>query len=252
MKNNLTRCGLFALALTVGLSAAPASAQEFSSLYVTPKVLYSRQSGDMSKANWTQNGWSRGVLEGKEKDDSFGFGLALGNDFSYSSAYPFRLEAEYVYHGEGKFGKGPSIVNSLDNAGNYIASQKFNIKAHSLMVNGFYDVNMDSAFTPYIGGGIGMAYLKSSYTSDLRVNGNEGHRVSTSSNDWRLAWNIGGGVSYALDNQISLDFGYRYYDLGTAEPGSVNYSSPPTGYRGSPEVDLTAHEFSVGLRFSGF
>jgi Opacity protein and related surface antigens len=252
MKNTLIRCGLFALALTMGLSAASAPAQELNSFYVTPKILYSKQTGDMSNANWTQNGWSRGVLGGEEKDGGFGFGLAFGNDFSYSTAYPIRVEAEYIYHGEGQFGKGPSIVNALDNAGNYVASQKFKIKAHSLMVNGFYDINMDSAFTPYIGGGIGMAYLKSAYTSSFRVNGNEGHRVSTSSNDWSFAWNIGGGVSYALDNQMSLDFGYRYYDLGTAEPGSVNYANGTTGYRGSPEVDLTAHELSVGLRFSGF
>lgn len=243
MKKNMIRCGLFALALTVGLSAAPASAQEFNSMYVTPKILFSKTTGDMSKAHWINGVWRAGALGGSDKDDGFGFGLAFGNDFSYSTAYPIRLEAEYIYHGESKFKKGPSIIelNGLQHA-----SQSFKIKAHTLMVNGFYDINIDSVITPYVGGGLGMAYLKSSYSSNV-VNGAP-INVNTSNNDWSFAWNIGGGVSYALDNQMSLDFGYRYFDMGDAEPGSLHTN----GYSGSPKIDLTSHEFSIGLRFSGF
>lgn len=244
MKNYMIHCGLFALALAVGLSATPAPAQELNSMYVTPKILFSKTTGDMSKAHWLNDGWTRGALGGDDKDDDFGFGLAFGNDFSFSTAYPVRLEAEYIYHGESKFSKGPDIVPV--NGVMRHASQSFKITAHTLMVNGFYDINIDSVITPYVGGGLGLAYLKSDYSSSV-VNGT-GVNVRTSNNDWSFAWNIGGGISYALDNQMSLDFGYRYFDLGNAEPGSVH----TTDYSGSPKVDLTAHEFSVGLRFSGF
>jgi len=248
MKKKLIRCGLFALALTVALPAAPAPAQEFNSIYIAPKIIYSWKDGDMSNAKWTNSaGWSRGVLGGSDDDNGFGFGLAVGNDFSLYSGVPIRLELEYVYHGEGKFGNGPSVI--YNNSQTHIASQSFKIKAHTFMINGFYDIDLGAIVTPYVGGGLGLAYLSSDYSSRSHVSGNDSVQVKTSNNDWAFAWNLGGGVSFAIDDQTAIDVGYRYYDLGSAEPGSVNASS---GYRANPKVDLTSHELSVGLRFSIF
>lgn len=247
MKKKLIRCGLFALALTVGLPAAQAPAQEFNSMYIAPKIVFSRKTGDMSSAKWfNDDGWSRGVLGGSDHDNSFGFGLAIGNDFSLYAGYPIRMEFEYVYHGEGKFGNGPSVI--YNNTKTQIASQSFKIKAHSFMVNGFYDIDLGAIATPYVGGGLGLAYLKSDYSSKSHVSGEESVHVKTSNNDWSFAWNLGAGVSFAINDLTALDVGYRYYDLGEAEPGSVNTS----GYRGSPKIDMTSHELSVGLRFSMF
>ena len=32
-----------------------------------------------------------------------------------------------------------------------------------------------------------------------------------------FAWNVGGGIEYALTSNVCLDLGYRYTDLGNAE-----------------------------------
>ncbi len=244
MKKNLIRGGLFAAALALALPVTEAPAQEFNSLYVTPKILYGWQTGDLSDSKWRNGVWSSGVLGGDDEDSNFGFGLAFGNDFSFSTSYPVRLEAEYIYHGDNSFSKGPSLID-----GTRVAKQSYNVKAHTLMVNAFYDINLDTFLTPYIGGGLGASYLKSSYKAHSQVGANPSMGASASGNTWNFAWNIGGGVSYAFDNTMALDVGYRYFDLGTAEPGSISNSG---GFRGGDGVDVTAHELSVGLRFSGF
>lgn len=247
MNKKLIRCGLFALALTVALPAAPAPAQEFNSMYIAPKVVFSRKTGDMSNAKWiNSSGWSKGVLGGSDHDNGFGFGLAVGNDFSLYSGYPIRMEFEYVYHGEGKFDSGNSVI--YNNTATHIASQSFDIKAHTFMINGFYDIDLGAIVTPYVGGGLGLAYLSSDYSSKSHRSDQDTVHVKTSNNDWSFAWNLGAGASFAIDDQVALDVGYRYYDMGDAEPGMINAS----GYRGSPKVDLTSHELSVGLRFSIF
>ena len=240
--------GFLILTLALIGPVASALAQELNSLYITPKILYTKQKGDMTGGNWVQNGWNKGVLSGEDDDTNFGFGVALGNDFSYSSSLPIRGEVEYVYHGDAGFKKGPSVVFGTPGGGDArVASHEFDVKAHSLMANAFYDFNIDSIITPYVGGGIGVSYMKTNYKAHINGTG-PATSVSVSNNNWDFAWNIGGGAVYQFNDTMALDVGYRYFDLGTAEPGKVNTAD----YKGSPKVDYTAHELSVGVRFTGF
>ena len=57
-------------------------------------------------------------------------------------------------------------------------------------------------------------------------------------------------MAYHVSDNVAIDAGYRYVDLGSGEAGRFNIQH--LGYSGNPKVDFTAHEFSVGLRFSGF
>jgi opacity protein-like surface antigen len=56
------------------------------------------------------------------------------------------------------------------------------------------------------------------------------------------------GVGWQVSERVTLDFGYRYLDMGKAESGHIDNA----GFW-NPKVrldDLTAHEFKVGLRFA--
>jgi len=197
-----------ALSLALGL-AAPAAAQDFSSFYVTPKVMSSYQKAEM-------NG-------GSEKGSVLGLGVSLGTDLSYSSSLPIRLETEYLYHGNQTFSVG---------------NVNHDISAHTIMGNIFLDLQTDTEFTPYVGGGLGVAYLNDHVTS---LAGDD-----TKDKRWNLAWNLGGGIAWGLSESLALDLGYRYMDLGKTDGSRL--ASQPT----MAEADLTAHEFSLGLRISGF
>jgi opacity protein-like surface antigen len=56
------------------------------------------------------------------------------------------------------------------------------------------------------------------------------------------------GVGYQITDRMTVDFGYRYLDMGKAESGTIDSA----GFT-NPRVridDLAAHEFKVGIRYS--
>ena len=71
------------------------------------------------------------------------------------------------------------------------------IESQSLMINGYYDIDTGSKLTPYVGAGVG----------------------------------------YALNDNVSLDAGYRYVDYGDfTEDGT--------------KLETSAHELYVGARYA--
>ena len=234
-------------ALALGSTLAYAQAGP---IYLTPKLLYSRQM--TGSFNGTVNsGIFNTNYNGSDATDSvFGGGLAIGYDFGAVGYTPIRAELEFLARGEsetnysGKLGGYTSLGTPI------YSSYSVTNKIYTLFANIYYDFVNDTDFTPYIGGGIGGAYVDTTYSglhanSSLRDGFVEGNG---NTNDWNFAWNLGGGVSYDFSDSLALDVGYRYVDLGSAEPGSVSTAT----YSGSPKLDYTSHEISVGLRFSGF
>ena len=208
MKRKIFPFSYLFLALAIGW-AAPAAAQDLSALYVTPKVMTSYQRGEMP------GGFS-------ERGSVFGLGLSVGTDLSYATSLPLRLEAEYLWHGSQTFNQ-PGVSSH-------------EVSAHSFLANAFFDIHTDSALTPYLGGGLGMACLN----DRVRVDNN-----STKTSSWNFAWNLGGGVAWSLSESLALDLGYRYMALGKTQD-FVHTDTRTTN------ADLTAHEFGLGLRIMAF
>jgi opacity protein-like surface antigen len=193
------------LLLALGL-AAPAAAQDVSSFYVTPKLLLSFQNAELGG--------------GREEGSVFGLGISVGTDLSYSSSLPLRLELEYIYRNDQNFTR---------------AGNSHEVSAHSILGNAFFDILTDTNYTPYLGGGLGLALLEDRYNV---------LDASSKSNRWNFAWNLGGGVAWNWNENLALDLGYRYLDLGKTESVRVRDLVQ--------NVELTAHEFSLGLRIMGF
>ncbi len=116
-----------------------------------------------------------------------GLGYGLGNGV--------RLEGELGYR------RSPE-----DNTGT--------MSAWSLMGNALYDFDLKSRFTPYAGVGLGAARLKA---DGLPVSGS-----TLNDSDTVLAYQGLAGVGYALDGNLKLDFGYRYF--ATEEPSFTDRS----------------------------
>ena len=122
--------------------------------------------------------------------------LAAGYDF----ANPFRLELEYLWQNNDldryHFG------NPFDTRG--VAPGSGDLTTQAFMINGYYDIDTGSPWTPFVGLGAGWGNL------DL-----DGPGYSPSGSDNAFAYQLMGGVSYALDKQWSVDVQYRY--LGTTD-----------------------------------
>ncbi len=99
------------------------------------------------------------------------------------------------------------------------------------MVNAYWDITTYGGFTPYLGAGIGGAYHM--------MTGVTAPATATAASDLSLAWNVMAGVSYDLTQNMKLDVGYRYSDLGSFTSGGA---TPILMDR------LNAHEVKIGVR----
>jgi len=81
-------------------------------------------------------------------DSGAGFGITLGRSFDQ-----FRGELEYSSR------KNDIKSHSL-NGGATLPGSKGEAKSDAFMLNGYYDIDTNSAFVPYLGAGIGMAKVK--------------------------------------------------------------------------------------------
>ncbi len=198
------------------LLAANASAAELNP-YVSGKLTYS----DISY-NGT-NVWKTGVGKDKLSDDVLGGSVAAGLSMMAPGG-AVRGELEYNLNGEAKKSMGVTSAN---------IPGEMKLRSQSLMLNAYYDINTNSAFTPYVGAGIGFAKVKAKLTSSV---------MNTNADSTKMAWQVGAGVAYALNDNVAIDLGYRYTDMG-------EYSKP-LGVDNTYKLDVHSHEVLLGARYS--
>lgn len=108
----------------------------------------------------------------------------------------------------------------------------------TVMANVFVDIPTEMGFTPYVGAGIGGAYHDLGQTRIV----NGGTVTFDPDGEWELAWSLMAGVGVPVSESTTLDFGYRYIDMG-----ELDVSDAASGISYTVD-DLTAHEIKAGLR----
>lgn len=220
---------MMVLALTMALIVGPAYGADKGGFYVGVKGGYeyrdpSGSVGDNAAAATNNN------ATGKWKDESgYTVGGAVGYNFA-GFGVPVRAEAEYLYHDQFKY----SATNSTTGA----FSSKIDI--HTVFANFYYDFKTGTAFTPYVGAGLGVAWINQKVASTFT--GWTGSTSDGSYDTTNFAWNVGAGVGYSLTDNVILDLGYRYTNFGDAKKvdnGRISFRAK----------DLNSHEALLGLRY---
>lgn len=142
--------------------------------------------------------------------------------------------------GNGLRVEGEAILTNNDMDGiEELGADSIDASSAAAFVNVLYDFNMGSV-TPYIGAGVGYG------STSLEVDGDSMH-------DQGVAWQVKAGVSYPVNDTLTLDFGYRYVDMASWEQsiGDVDLDDDPDVGPGTVgvEVDPTSHILTVGARF---
>jgi opacity protein-like surface antigen len=146
----------------------------------------------------------------------------------------------------------------------------------TVMANVYYDFHNESKFTPYIAAGFGLANTKLETEFSFGTSGMEAFAKQDKTVQ-NFAWQAGVGVSYAINDKVSLDLGYSYSDFGKVKDNSafgvrdVGFTIDETitlpGSLGTLDVDaaaehinasiktnyethLASHEVHVGLRYA--
>ncbi len=108
-----------------------------------------------------------------------------------------------------------------------------NLKKYSLMANVYFDYLTCTPWTPYVGAGIGYAWLKP-------VAHNEDGKALDKS-QYNFAWQVMAGVAYDINSNWTADLGYKYADLGRVRK---NF-----GF-GVSKMTLRDHEIVLGIRYN--
>ena len=117
--------------------------------------------------------------------------------------------------------------------------QRIKVDSERVMFNGYYNLKEMEMATVYLSAGIGVSFNKTDATQGASSEFDD--ETSTA-----LAWSLGAGRSRVLTNGWSVDFGYRYVDLGEADTGMSEFSPWDEHFEG----ELDTHEAIVGIRYS--
>ena len=162
-------------------------------------------------------------LKGFDPSPVFGAGIGF-------SPLPFlRTDVTVTYRsdypGSGAVSGTPFAANS-------------DIKSFVGMVNAYFDFPTIGRFTPYVGGGGGVAHNELGSTT-ISAGGVTVATIGGASKT-DFAWQLGGGVAISLLPTIALDIAYHYLDAGKFE--SASFAGSTLSGR------LKAHEVTAGIR----
>lgn len=203
---------------------------QMSGFYIEPKLMYSYQ----HLGNPTMSFGSLGYMDGGSKGQStWGGALSFGFNFQHFYDLPLRMELEYAM-------RSGSSINWAGWAAGARYRNVAEIDVDTLFFNVFWDIPTNSAFTPYLGAGLGLAFVDSTYR--LQSSGGD---MRFSDDQTNFAWNIGAGVGYAFDDHWTASLGYRFSGFGESK---AEISVGADNYVG--KGDLYGHEVNMGLRYS--
>ncbi len=224
--------------------------------------------GGLSSVEVTTNFTNENADLGTPVSVSVAAGYDGGNGFRYEAALnqftnlDFGSRTSYPDCGEEDH-DGLNSTAPLAVSGECYRTNTANITASSIMANAYVQMNSYGGFTPYLGVGVGVAYVS--------WNEFEWHDICTGTQDtdcgsaggvgvneramgeyeeaqgFSLSGNLMVGASYALTQNTLLDFGYRFTYIG--ETFAAKLSDNEFNENDLEVGSTNLHEFRVGLRY---
>lgn len=137
-------------------------------------------------------------------------GFAVGGIFGYKLGAGVRFEGEYTY-------RRATVDDGCANGTclSAVATGDAHVSAHAIMANVFYEPRFGN-WLPYVGGGAGIGIV--SAEAEGTVFGIPG---TIDESDAVFAYQVGGGIGYALTENHMFSLGYRYWATLDPDFGGV-------------------------------
>ena len=232
----------------------------------------------------------------KESFDG-GSGILAGLAVGYRLG-SFRIEGEYFYRGarygstdepyfpaddwypsdSRQYGGGNSTDGYSEEYGAGVEDAVDNLMSHNVFANVYYDYRTDSKFTPYVGGGIGLAQVSVDYRTrwhrsanaedDIKVfddtpqgdalnaklAGALSHDEATMT-DTLLGFQALAGVDYQVSEPLTIGLKFRYAMFGEFEDESqyteLRGHAPVVGNPPTPTTPVTYYIRTDDIQFWG-
>ena len=127
-------------------------------------------------------------------------------------------------------------ANSYNYDGGALALASGPISATYLLGNVWVDIPTQSAFIPYVGGGLGIGWA----WADVSFNNADYGYGSGGSG---LAYQLGAGVKFAVSDHVDIDLGYRFKGLS-----NINFPDRD-GHGNYNGATLNSHNIQLGLTY---
>lgn len=181
----------------------------------------------------------------------FSSGMTVGLGVGYQFNNWFRADITGEYRGGTEF-HGLDIVSFN---GAVIGNDQYRaVKSEWLfLANAYADLGTWWCFTPFVGVGIGTTRTTFSNFLDFGTTlapPSTSTAFAPDATKWSLAWALYAGVGYQISRNVTVEFAYRYLDLGDGRSGDIQ-TFDGTNARVNPMTfnDLTSHDFKLGVRF---
>jgi opacity protein-like surface antigen len=220
------RVGVAVAALVAAFATGTASAQ----MYVSGGAGFS----DVDNATTrTENG----VAPGTDQV----FNIKSGEGYSLEGAIGWDLGAVRV-EGELSLRRHDNDQYESVVPGNIRRPLDGSIDVLAGMVNAYYEFNAGGGFTPYIGGGVGVAHVGIEATGPRPTAPNGPSVVMIDDQEVDAAWQLMAGVSIPITSNLAITGQYRYFEAGTVDVLDTN--------RRATHVDVKGDGWEAGVRWS--
>ena len=182
-------------------------------------------------------------IDQKSIDDTYFAGGGFG--YQFSSFFHADITAEY------RGGGHIAFLERYDGGGGKdgLDSYKANLSSVVTMANGYVDLGTWYGVTPYVGGGVGAAFHRVGGFSDFGAGtAAGGYGISGGKQSTSFAWSAQAGLAYNVTQNVKLELGYRYMNLGHVKLGTISC------YGGCESTsfavkDITSHDVKLGMRW---
>jgi len=172
-------------------------------------------------------------------DSTWSFGGGIGRYFTQTIrgdiTYDHRFETDVTAR------MGSALAT-------FPGGRQFGLASDLVLANLYYDFDMRSRFTPYVGIGLGMVHHQTKAGATTDECGTCTATIGGSSN-WNVAGALMAGFSVAVFDRAHFDAGYRFLYLGETKAGNIVDATTGSISRGPTVEDIHAHEFRFGVRY---
>ena len=124
-----------------------------------------------------------------------------------------------------------------------------------VLANAYADLGTWWCITPFIGAGVGGARVAINGFNDAGLsNQGAGALPSLAFGDnvskWNLAWALHAGVAYKVTPNVTVEFAYRYLDMGDGLTGDLRtFDGTNNVYNPTTFKNITSHDLKLGVRW---
>jgi opacity protein-like surface antigen len=176
----------------------------------------------------------------------------LGGGVGYQINENWRVDVTGEYRFDSDFNGSDAYDD--DDAGNFPngTNEYDGTKEEAVFLfNAYYDFDSWGMVTPYVGAGVGAAWIKISDFTDVNTT-NAALGLSDDTETWNFAAALYAGATVDIKENLKLDFGYRFLYMGDAATEDL------VDVNGGPGIDgnsfhwdnIMSHDLRVGLRYA--